>query len=405
MDYQACLDYLFTQLPMYQRQGAAAYKEDLSNTLALAKLTGHPEKKFRSIHLAGTNGKGSTAHMLASVMQEQGYKTGLYTSPHLKDFRERIRIDGKMISHDDVLLFVNTYKADWQEIQPSFFEITVAMAFWYFDREGVDIAVIETGLGGRLDSTNIINPEISIITNISLDHTNLLGDTIEKIAFEKAGIIKKEIPVVLGKMRAEAQEVIVSFAQKQEAAIHYSEEAGDIIPETDLQGTYQLENRKTALTALKVLRQKGWGIAFENVLKGFYHVQENTGLQGRWQQLGIDPLIIADCGHNVAGITQVVNQLATIKYDQLHFVIGMVSDKNIEGALGLLPKDAAYYFCQANIPRAMEPETLQEKALQFGLKGEVYSSVSKAYQAARLYAEKNDVIFIGGSVFVVGEVL
>lgn len=405
MEYEACLEYLFTQLPMYQRQGTAAYKEDLDNTIALAKLIGNPEDKFNSIHIAGTNGKGSTAHLIASVMQEQGYKTGLYTSPHLKDFRERIRVDGKMISHDEVLLFVNTYKSQWEEIQPSFFEITVAMAFWYFEREGVDISVIETGLGGRLDSTNIITPEVSVITNISLDHTNLLGDTIAKIAFEKAGIIKENIPVVLGEMKAEAQKVIETFAQQRNAPISYSKEAGDIIPETDLKGFYQIENRKTALMTLKVLRQKGWQIDFDNVVKGFHQVQENTGLQGRWQQLGTQPLIIADCGHNVAGVRQVVSQLTAIDYQQLHVVIGMVSDKNIEGVLSLLPQDATYYFCQANIPRAMEPEVLQEKAQEFGLRGETYHTVSKAYQAARLYAGKEDMIYVGGSVFVVGEVI
>ncbi len=405
MEYQACLDYLFTQLPMYQRQGAAAYKEDLTNTLALAKLTGNPEKSLKTIHIAGTNGKGSTAHLLASVLQEQGYKTGLYTSPHLKDFRERIRIDGTMISHDDVLLFVSTFKDRWQEIQPSFFEITVAMAFWYFEKQGVDIAVIETGLGGRLDSTNIIKPELAIITNISLDHVNLLGNTIEKIALEKAGIIKKKIAVVVGEMNYEAQKVIEEVAHSKEAPIYYSKEAGDIIPETDLKGYYQLENRRTALMALKILRQNGWKIDFENVIKGFYQVQENTGLQGRWQQLGTNPLIIADCGHNVAGISQSMKQLKELEAEQIHIVIGMVGDKNIDGVLELLPKNASYYFCNANIHRALPADELQRKAADYGLNGESYSSVMKAYTAARLYAHKSDLIFVGGSVFVVGEVL
>lgn len=405
MEYQKCLDYLFTQLPMYQRQGAAAYKENLDNTIALAKLTGNPELKIKTVHLAGTNGKGSTAHLIASVLQEQGCKTGLYTSPHLKDFRERIRINGSMISHDDVIGFVNLHKDSWNEIQPSFFEITVAMAFWFFEKQKVDVAIIETGLGGRLDSTNIVNPELSIITNISLDHTNLLGDTIEKIAYEKGGIIKEKTPIVLGEMNDLARKTIEAIAHSKSAKIHYANKVGDVIPDSDLKGGYQLQNRKTALAALKVMKELAWQIDFDNVVKGFQNVQENTGFQGRWQQLGENPLIIADCGHNIEGVSQAMIQLAKIECDQLHIVIGMVSDKNIEGILSLLPKEANYYFCQAKIHRALDAKDLMGQAKNFDLKGEVFGSVAKAYEAARIYAGKEDVIFVGGSVFVVGEVL
>lgn len=405
MEYEECIDFLFSQLPMYQRDGVAAYKEDLNNTLALAELTGNPQNKLKTVHIAGTNGKGSTAHLIASVLQEQGYKVGLYTSPHLKDFRERIRINGKMIPHDDVVNFVELFQTQWQDIQPSFFEITVAMAFWYFKNEKIDIGIIETGLGGRLDSTNIITPEVSVITNISLDHTNLLGNSIEEIAFEKSGIIKKNVPVVLGKMVNEAENKIRLEAIKKNAKIYFAEEADDVIPESDLKGIYQIENRKTALTTLKVLRQNGWKIDFNNVNNGFHKVQENTEMRGRWQQLGTDPLIIADCGHNIDGVSAAMHQLSLITHKNLHIILGMVSDKDISSILELLPKNATYYFCKANINRALKAKNLMELGEEIGLKGETYASVSKAYEAARLYAEPEDLIFIGGSVFVVGEII
>lgn len=406
MTYEEILEYLFSRLPMYHRVGAAAYKPGLDNTHALMKLIGNPEMGLKYVHVAGTNGKGSTSHAIASVLQEAGYKTGLCTSPHLKDFRERIRINGEMIAREAVVEFVDKYDEQWQSIQPSFFEITIALSFWYFQKMKVDIAVLETGLGGRLDSTNIIVPEVSVITNIGLDHVNLLGDTIEKVALEKAGIIKEDIPVVIGKMRDEAKVVIRNFAQMKNASlVDSSFLKNDEVPEFELKGNYQNENKRTAYAALLELRKVGWKIERNEIAKGFLNITKNTGLMGRWQVLKDSPLTIADVAHNVDGIKQVVNQLSTISYEHLHFVLGVVNDKDISAMLSLLPKQASYYFCKANIPRGLDANLLHAKAAEFRLNGDVYQNVITAYNAAQASAQTNDIVFIGGSIFTVAEVL
>lgn len=406
MNYSEVLEYLYSQLPMFHRVGAAAYKPGLDNTYALMKLVGNPEKGLKYVHIAGTNGKGSTSHTIASVLQEAGYKTGLCTSPHLKDFRERIRINGVMISEEAVVEFVETYKDQWEVLSPSFFEITIALSFWYLQREKVDIAVMETGLGGRLDSTNIIVPEVSVITNIGLDHVQFLGDTIEKIAFEKAGIIKQDVPVVLGKMREEAKKVMVQVAHQRNSPLIDSILLNDEeLPAFELKGNYQAENRKTAYAALQVLSQNGWSVSKKNINDGFASITKNTSLLGRWQVLNQQPLTIADVAHNEDGINRVVEQLKEIPYAHLHFVIGVVNDKDISAILSLLPKTATYYFCKADIPRGLDAALLQTQAAELNLNGEVYKSVDVAYQAANKAAQPNDVVFIGGSVFTVAEVL
>lgn len=405
MDYFETLDYLFTQLPYYQRQGPAAYKADLSNTIALCKLLGNPQDGLKCIHIAGTNGKGSVAHMVASVLQEQGYKTGLYTSPHLKDFRERIRVNGEMIDQDVVTEFVNEHKDAWQPISPSFFEITVALAFDHFRKEEVDIAVIETGLGGRLDSTNVVAPEVSVITNIALDHMQFLGNTIEEIAAEKGGIIKESVPLVLGPMAAEARAVLQEMATLRHATTFDAAEMSADLPRSDLQGKFQEENIKTAILTLKTLKSVGWEIDFEHVSTGLANVNKNTGFRGRWQILGEEPTIVADCGHNQAGISMAMQDLRSISSGNLHVVLGVVEDKMLSDVLPLFPKEASYYFCKADIPRGLPAEELREAALGFGLKGEEYLSVKRAYEAARLYADKEDTIFVGGSFFTVAEIL
>jgi len=391
---------------MFHRVGPAAYKPGLDNTWALLELVGNPHEGLKTVHIAGTNGKGSTSHMVAAALQLAGYKTGLYTSPHLKDFRERIRIDGVMIPEDAVVEFVSEYHEAWQPIQPSFFEITVAMCFWYFKREGVEIGVIETGLGGRLDSTNVIVPEVSVITNIGYDHMNLLGDTIEKIASEKAGIIKSKIPVVIGTMRPEAREVMIQTALQQHAPlIDASRVSASLIPNGALQGHYQIENRATAFMALRTLAALGWRVNNEHVAQGFQQVVELTGLLGRWQKLHDSPLTIADVAHNEDGIRTVLEQLQQTPHKQLHFVLGLVGDKDVTRVLKLLPQKATYYFCKADIPRGLDAEMLKEQAAEFQLKGESYGSVKKAYTAAVEAAKEDDLIFIGGSVFTVAEVL
>jgi len=405
MDYQAALDYLFSQLPMYQRSGPLAYKPDLGNTLALMDLTGHQHEKLACVHIAGTNGKGSTSHMIAAVLQSAGYKTGLYTSPHLKDFRERIRIDGKMMDPEAVTTFVEQFKDGWSQIKPSFFEITVAMAFWYFEREKVDIAVIETGLGGRLDSTNVIMPLLSVITNISMDHMNLLGDTIEAIAGEKAGIIKPGRPLVLGKMNLSAKRIMLEKAAGAKCTVHDSQMPDEALPATDLLGKFQLENRKTALTAIGVLNELGFVCPPESINKGMANVGAITGLRGRWQILKEKPFIVADCGHNEAGIEAAMEELFKHSFSKLHIVLGLVADKDLSGILSRFPKDATYFFCRANIPRGLDAEELRARAAGYGLQGEAYGSVAKAYEAARLYADRQDAIFIGGSFFTVAEIL
>jgi dihydrofolate synthase/folylpolyglutamate synthase len=391
---------------MFYRVGPAAYKPGLDNTWALLKLVGNPHEGLKTVHVAGTNGKGSTSHMIAASLQEAGYRTGLYTSPHLKDFRERIRIDGGMIPEEEVVLFVDEYRDAWQVIQPSFFEITVAMCFWYFKREQVDIAVIETGLGGRLDSTNVITPEVSVITNIGYDHMNLLGDTIEKIASEKAGIIKAGRPVVLGAMRDEAKCVMLKTASSTKSPVIDSTAIPAIdVPESSLQGLYQQENRATAFMALRTLAALGWNIAEHHVNRGFQRVVELTGLLGRWQKLNDQPLVIADVAHNEDGIHVVLKQIQQTPHKRLHFVLGLVGDKDVSRVLKLLPTNAVYYFCKADIPRGLDAQSLKQQAMDFELNGEFYSSVRNAYEAACENADDTDLVFVGGSVFTVAEVL
>ncbi len=404
--YRETLDYLFSQLPMYQRDGKAAIKKDLNNTMALCKLLGNPEEKFRSIHIAGTNGKGSTAHMMASIFQEAGYKTGLYTSPHLKDFRERIKINGSMIKELDVIDFVESHQAIFQDIRPSFFEWTVALAFNHFAKEEVDIAIIETGLGGRLDSTNVINPELSIITNIAMDHTDMLGDTIELIANEKAGIIKESTPVVIGNT-SNAKEVFAKKASEKGSAIYYAENFPmPILVNADLRGNYQRENLKTVYTAWHVLRLKtDFQLSYIHFVRGVSKSIKNTSLRGRWEILSELPKTITDVAHNEAGLSYVLEQLKEESYDQLHIVLGLVKEKDHSKILKLFPQEANFYFCAANIPRSLEAEKLQSLANTVGLKGEVYSSVEEAIKEAQAMASKQDLIYIGGSTFVVAEAL
>lgn len=405
MTYEEVLAYLYAQLPMFHRVGPAAYKPDLTNTIALCEIVGNPQQHIKTVHVAGTNGKGSTSHLIASCLQEAGYQTGLCTSPHLKDFRERIKINNRMITREAVVEFVSVYKDKWEHLSPSFFEVTIAMSFWYFKREKVDIAVIETGLGGRLDSTNVIQPELAVITNIGWDHMNLLGDTLEKIALEKAGIIKKNTPVVLGEMKPNVRSVISERAYSLNSEIIFADLNQPEPPESALKGYYQNQNRRTAFAAVQKLNTLGWTISPENIKHGFLRVIENTGLMGRWQVLGTSPLVVADVAHNVDGISIVMEQLHDQTYDELHFVIGMVNDKDISNVLALLPREAHYYFCKADIPRGLDAQLLQEAALQQGLKGEVYSSVKDAFMAARAKAKAADMVFIGGSVFTVAEVL
>ena len=423
MNYQQTLDYLFTQLPMFQRQGAAAYKSNLDNTIALCKMLGNPEKKFPSIHIAGTNGKGSTANILASVFQEHGYKTGLYTSPHLVDFRERIRINGEMVSEDFVIDFVDTYKEQFIEIQPSFFEITFAMAIEYFAQQEVDIVIMETGMGGRLDSTNVVNSILSIITNIGLDHTAFLGNTIAEIAKEKAGIIKENIPVIIGESHEESVSIFNEFAKEKNAELHY---AGDIAHlfyndgiqkyfalfdgvlmeniELPLHADYQSYNLRTALAALWLLK-KEWELKESVILSGISNMIENTGFAGRWQIVGDKPKTILDTGHNIDGLTFTMNQLKSEKYENLHFVLSVVNDKDIDSILKILPKDAIYYFCKADIPRGLDMNILAEKANELSLKGSSHKSIKEAYTIAKKNASDKDLIFVGGSTFTVAEVL
>ena len=406
MNYQQTLDWMFSQLPMYQTQGASAYKKDLSNTLMLSNYLGNPEGKIKSIHIAGTNGKGSTSHLLASVLQESGYNVGLYTSPHLKDFRERIRINGVMISEVFVTNFINTHKPFFEAHQLSFFEMTVGLAFDYFQKENVDIAVIEVGMGGRLDATNIITPMVSVITNIGLDHTQFLGSTLEAIAFEKAGIIKSNVPVVIGEYTEETKPVFIEKAKSCRAPIYFASDLIDHTPTSVLKGNYQKHNKKTALQTLRILQDQGiFQIAEENIDNGFLNVIHNTGLQGRWQQLRESPQIICDTAHNKHGLSAVLQQLETESFTRLHFVLGFVNDKDLDEILPLFPKDALYYFSKPENPRGLDAAVLQQKASYFGLAGEVYDSITEAYAAALRCATASDLIYIGGSTFVVAEIL
>jgi dihydrofolate synthase/folylpolyglutamate synthase len=406
MNYQETINWMFSQLPMYQTQGASAYKEDLTNTILLSKHLSHPEKDLKCIHVAGTNGKGSTSHLLASVLQEAGYKVGLYTSPHLKDYRERIKINGKEISEEFVCKFISKNKSFFEENQLSFFEMTVGLAFEYFKKEKTDINIIEVGMGGRLDSTNIIKPLVSVITNIGFDHTQFLGNTLEAIAFEKAGIIKNNIPIVIGEYTKETKNVFLNKAKETNSEIFF---VSDLIAETypsELLGDYQIQNKKTVLQTIKVLQsQNEFKISEENIKNGFQKVIKNTGLQGRWQQLKENPKVICDTAHNSHGLKIVLNQIQNEKFEQLHIVLGVVNDKDLNEILPLFPKNAKYYFCKPNIPRGLNAEILQKKAADFQLNGKVYNSISNAYQEALKSSTKKDFIYIGGSTFVVAEVL
>ena len=429
MTYQQTLDYLYKQLPMFHRIGAAAYKADLNNTIAICKILGNPEKKFKSIHVAGTNGKGSSSHMLAAAFQQAGYKTGLYTSPHLIDFRERIRINGKMISKKYVSDFVEKYKSDFDNIQPSFFEWTVGLAFDFFAAQKVDIAIVEVGLGGRLDSTNVITPLVSLITNISFDHTNLLGNTLKKIATEKAGIIKKNIPVVISQHQTEIATVFKNKARRENAPIVFADKEYKLFSYTwddnrlfvsyeckrensihnyclDLTGSYQLKNLAGVLEVLQIARAKGFKkVTAQTNYKALQSVKKLTSLMGRWQIIRQQPLTIVDTGHNEEGIKEVVNNIHQQKYNHLHIVLGMVNDKDISAVLKLLPKKAKYYFTKASVPRALSEKELNKQANLFHLKGKTYSTVKEALNAATNAAAAKDLIFIGGSTFVVADVL
>ncbi len=406
MNYPETLKWLFDQLPMYQLQGASAYKKDLTNVHLLMDYLEHPENQLECIHVAGTNGKGSSSHMLASVLQEAGYKVGLYTSPHLKDFRERIKINGVMISEDFVCDFVNQHQSFFEANDMSFFEMSVGLAFDYFAKEKIDIAIIEVGMGGRLDATNIITPLVSVITNIGLDHTQFLGNTLAAVATEKAGIIKRNIPVVIGEYTPATQPVFLATAKAMQSDIYF---ASDLIATTypsDLLGDYQVHNKKTVLQTLTILNQyTSLHTNESHWKKGLSQVVKNTGLQGRWQQLGESPKIICDTAHNTHGLTIVLNQIQKESFDQLHFVLGVVNDKDLDEVLPLFPKNAAYYFCKPNIPRGLEADILHKKASSFGLKGKIYNSVSDAYAKAKQNAQPSDFIYVGGSTFVVAEIL
>lgn len=402
MTYEQCVDWMFSQLPMYQRTGKVAYKSDIGNIVQASEKLGNPHKDFKSIHVAGTNGKGSTSHMLASIFQEAGYKTGLYSSPHLKDLRERIKINGKMIKHESVIQFIKKNKNLFKNIGMSFFEMTVALAFHYFSKEKVDIAIIEVGLGGRLDSTNIINPDLSIITNIGLDHVELLGDSIEKIAYEKGGIIKPKTPILIGRKQFKTKNIFNKLAEQNQSNLFYSESCEY---KCDLKGSFQKENKNIAYTAVKILRNKGWNIKNKDIATGLKNIKKNTSLMGRWMTISHSPHTICDTGHNEDSIKMIIDQLKKINFNDLHIVFGMVNDKSIDIILNLLPKNAEYYFCNAQIPRSMNSKILFEKAKDFQLSGNYFKSVADAYNQAKLNAKEDDLIFIGGSTFVVAEVI
>ena len=460
MDYEQTLAYLYNQLPMFTRIGTSAFKADLTNTIALCERLSNPHQKFKSIHVGGTNGKGSTSHMLAAILQTAGYKTGLYTSPHLRDFRERIRINGEMIAEQDVIDFVAKHQQDFEYIKPSFFEMTVAMAFDHFAKNRIDIAVIEVGLGGRLDSTNVITPLFSVITNIGWDHMNLLGNTLPEIAGEKAGIIKPRVPVIIGEYQSEVADVFTQKAEQQKAPISFASEEFEVTVEKspwtkdtsrspwtmdhgpstkdtsespstidhepstnylpirvtnryqhtqnlklDLTGTYQLKNVKTVLAAVDELRSQGFQITEDHIYRALQQVKVLTGLHGRWEILSTSPLTICDTGHNPEGINEVLENIKATPFNHLHFVIGMVNDKDLSKVLSMLPQDATYYFCKPDIPRGLEAISLQQQAVAFGLTGEVYPSVKQAMLTAQASAQADDLVFVGGSTFVVGEVV
>lgn len=405
MTYQDTVNWMFSKLPMYQREGKSAFKKDLSNTLKLTAHLNFPEKGFKSVHVAGTNGKGSTSHMLASILQEADYKVGLYTSPHLKDFRERIKINGKEVSKQFVIAFIKRNQSFLENNALSFFEMTVGMAFEYFSKQKVDIAIIEVGLGGRLDSTNIITPEVSVITNIGLDHTQFLGDTLEAIAFEKGGIIKPNIPVIIGETQPETTAVFQNLANKNSSKILFADKEINSGYKSDLIGSYQIKNIKTVVQTIEELREKGYKITENHLKKGLLNVVKNTGLNGRWQQLQNQPKVVCDTGHNREGLTYVMNQLSNEEFESLHIVFGVVNDKDLNGIMDLLPKNATYYFCKPDLPRGLDALLLKDFFKDNGLFGKAYESVNEAYKAALLNANSNDFIFIGGSTFVVAEII
>ena len=405
MNYLDTVNWMFSQLPMYQNKGKVAFKKDLTNTLALAKHLNHPEKKFKSIHVAGTNGKGSTSHMIASVLQQAGYNVGLYTSPHLKDFRERIKVNGNVVSKQFITQFIKRNKAFLEQHQLSFFEMTVGMTFDYFAKQKVDIAVIEVGLGGRLDSTNIISPEVSVITNIGLDHTQFLGDTLELIAHEKAGVIKPNVPVVIGETQKITQPIFRSIAKENNSPIYFADQIIKKLYESDLKGSYQVNNIKTVAQTLTVLQSLGFNTSEKQIIKGLKNVVKNTGLLGRWQTLQYGPKIICDTAHNKEGLTYVMQQLANENFSKLHMVIGMVNDKNVDTIVELFPKNATYYFCKPNIPRGLDVTILKKRFTKKGYKGKVYQSVNEALEFAKKQAKNDDLIYVGGSTFVVAEII
>lgn len=404
--YQETIDWMFNQLPMYQNQGATAYKKDLTNTILLSNYLGNPHHDLKCIHVGGTNGKGSTSHLLASVLQQAGYKVGLYTSPHLKDYRERIKINGKEIDENFVVEFINEHQSFFEQHQLSFFEMTVGLAFSYFKKEKTDINIIEVGMGGRLDSTNIIQPLVSVITNIGLDHTQFLGSTLKDIATEKAGIIKNNIPVVIGEYTKETKVVFEEIAKRKNAEIYF---ASDIIENTfpsQLLGQYQEHNKKTVLQTLHILRkQESFKFTDEHIAQGFLKVVDHTGLLGRWQTLQQNPTVICDTAHNAHGLTIVMKQLLSQNFERLHFVLGVVNDKKLDDVLPLLPKNAKYYFCKPNIPRGLDENILAIEAKKINLIGETFNSVSEAYQDALANCNEKDLVYIGGSTFVVAEIL
>ncbi len=431
MTYQETLQYLYEQLPMFQRVGAVAFKKDLGNIVQLCSALGNPHLKFRAVHIAGTNGKGSTAHLLSSVFQAAGFKTGLYTSPHYKDFRERIKINGQYIPQKKVIQFVAEHKSLLEEIRPSFFEITVALAFQYFAEQKVEIAIIETGLGGRLDSTNIIQPLLSIITNISFDHQQFLGDTLPKIAAEKAGIIKQNTPVLIGEYQEEVAEVFQAKAAKEKAPLSFARDLLQVsflnenldyshykIDSTkyyfhqiqvNIHGTYQVKNIQTTLAALQLLQLNYRIFGNKNIesfiIKGFQNLKKRTNYKGRWQIIAQNPTVLCDSAHNKGGLEIVLNAIQKLDFHQLHFVYGTVNDKDLTSVFPMFPKEATYYFAKANIPRGLDAKALKAKASKFALNGRAYSSVKNALRAAKRKASKNDLIFVGGSIFVVAEVI
>ncbi|RSC93574.1 bifunctional folylpolyglutamate synthase/dihydrofolate synthase [Tenacibaculum singaporense] len=402
MTYQQVLDWMFAQLPMYQRQGQSAFKKDLANIVALCEELDNPQKKFKTIHVGGTNGKGSTSHMIASILQEAGYKVGLYTSPHLKNFTERIRINGEEMLKESVVTFIEKNKIFLEKQGLSFFEMTVGMAFDEFANQKVDVAVIEVGLGGRLDSTNIIIPEVSVITNIGLDHTQFLGETLPEIAFEKAGIIKENVPVVIGERQKETENVFNTKAEECEAPIFFASDKKQNYT-TDLLGEYQKHNVTTAVTTIQQLKE--FKVSEENIKNGLLSVVKNTNLKGRWQLLQEHPKVICDTAHNKEGLFYTLQQLKKENYKRLHIVLGVVSDKKLSEILPMFPKNAKYYFCKPNIPRGLPAEELRGQAGVFNLFGEVFSSVNQAFEKSKVNASYEDVIYVGGSTFVVAEIL